>query len=104
MGYPQLRIGTRGSPMALAQTHRVSRALSIANPDLQKADAIEIDVIQTTAERVQDRQLAEIGGIGLFTTIRRATWRVRVCSVVEFTVVDVSLKKQYRTSCVATRL
>ena len=67
MGYPLLRIGTRGSPMALAQTHRVRRALSIANPDLQEADAIEIVVIQTTADRVQDRRLAEIGGKGLFT-------------------------------------
>src|SRR3546814_6531747 len=67
MGHPLLRIGTRGSPMALAQTHRVRRTLSIANPKLHEADAIEIVVIQTTADRVQDRRLAEIGGKGLFT-------------------------------------
>src|SRR3546814_16472157 len=68
MGHPLLRIGTRGSPMALAQTHRVRRTLSIANPKLHEADAIEIVVIQTTEDHAQDRRLAEIGGKGLFTT------------------------------------
>lgn len=67
MGSPLLRIGTRGSPMALAQTHRVRDALRIANPDLRQNDAIDIVVIQTTADRAQDRTLAEIGGKGLFT-------------------------------------
>lgn len=53
--------------MAVAQTRRVEDALRGANPDLRETDAIEIVVIQTTADRVQDRTLAEIGGKGLFT-------------------------------------
>jgi hydroxymethylbilane synthase len=62
-----IRIGTRGSPMALAQTHLVRDRLAAAHPDLAEPGAIEVRVIQTTGDRVQDRPLAEIGGKGLFT-------------------------------------
>jgi hydroxymethylbilane synthase len=62
-----LRIGTRGSPMALAQTGLVRDRLLAANPDLTAAGAVEIVTIRTTGDRVQDRRLAEIGGKGLFT-------------------------------------
>ncbi len=61
-----LRIGTRGSPMALVQAHQVRDALMAAHPALAAAGAIEIVAIKTSGDRVQDRALAEIGGKGLF--------------------------------------
>ena len=60
-----LKIGTRGSPLALAQAHEVRDKL-IAAHDLDPAD-VEVVVITTTGDKVQDRPLAEIGGKGLFT-------------------------------------
>ena len=61
-----VRIGTRGSPLALAQAHETRTRLLAAHPGLDAA-GIEIQVIQTTGDRVQDRALSEIGGKGLFT-------------------------------------
>jgi hydroxymethylbilane synthase len=58
-----LRIGTRGSLMALRQAALVRDRLAAAHSDL----ATEIVTIRTTGDRVQDRRLAEIGGKGLFT-------------------------------------
>ena len=63
----RLRIGTRGSPLALWQARAVQAALAAAVPDLAAEGAIEIVVIRTTGDRVQDRTLSEIGGKGLFT-------------------------------------
>jgi len=60
-----LKIGTRGSPLALAQAHETRRRLQEAF-DLPE-DAFEVAVIKTTGDRVQDRPLKEIGGKGLFT-------------------------------------
>lgn len=62
-----LRIGTRGSPLALAQAHWVRDGLRAHHPDLAGEDAIEIVVIKTSGDRFQDRKLSEIGGKGLFT-------------------------------------
>ena len=61
----RLRIGTRGSPLALAQAHETRRRLMAAH-GLAEAD-LEIVVISTTGDRVRDRPLADIGGKGLFT-------------------------------------
>jgi hydroxymethylbilane synthase len=61
-----LRIGTRGSPMALHQTALVRDRLVAAHPELAAKGAVEIVTIRTTGDRVQDRLLAEIGGKGLF--------------------------------------
>jgi hydroxymethylbilane synthase len=61
-----LRIGTRGSPMALRQTAIIRDRLVAAHPELAAAGAVEIVTIRTTGDRVQDRLLAEIGGKGLF--------------------------------------
>jgi hydroxymethylbilane synthase len=63
----QLRIGTRGSPLALAQAHEARARLIAAHPALAAPGAIEICVIKTTGDKVQDRPLSEIGGKGLFT-------------------------------------
>ncbi|WP_109562947.1 hydroxymethylbilane synthase [Jannaschia seohaensis] len=60
-----LRIGTRGSPLALAQAYE-TRGRLMASMDLPEA-AFEIVVIKTTGDRVLDRPLKEIGGKGLFT-------------------------------------
>src|SRR4051812_5301636 len=62
-----LKIGTRGSPLALAQATEVARLLRAAHPHLQAADAIATVVIKTTGDIIQDRTLAEAGGKGLFT-------------------------------------
>jgi hydroxymethylbilane synthase len=60
-----LRIGTRGSALALAQAHETRDRLAAAH-DLPDA-AFDIVVIKTTGDRVLDRALSEIGGKGLFT-------------------------------------
>ncbi len=60
-----LKIGTRGSPLALAQAHE-TRARLMAAFELPEA-AFAIEVIKTTGDKVQDRPLKEIGGKGLFT-------------------------------------
>jgi len=62
-----LRIGTRGSPLALWQANETKRLLAAAHPDLAAEGAIAIAVIKTTGDRIQDRTLAEAGGKGLFT-------------------------------------
>lgn len=62
-----LRIGTRGSPLALIQAEEVKARLIAAHPDLAGPAAIEIVVIKTTGDQIQDRALSEIGGKGLFT-------------------------------------
>lgn len=60
-----LRIGTRGSTLALAQAHETRDRL-IAAHGLSEAD-FEIVVLSTKGDRVIDRPLSEIGGKGLFT-------------------------------------
>ncbi|WP_374634606.1 hydroxymethylbilane synthase [Paracoccus sp. (in: a-proteobacteria)] len=60
-----LRIGTRGSALALAQAHETRARLMAAHG--LPGDAFEIVVIKTTGDRVLDRPLKEIGGKGLFT-------------------------------------
>ena len=60
-----LKIGTRGSPLALAQAYETRARLSQAFG--LEPEAFQIVVIKTTGDRVQDRPLKEIGGKGLFT-------------------------------------
>jgi hydroxymethylbilane synthase len=60
-----LRIGTRGSPLALVQAGMVRSRLAEAAGVSE--DGIELVVIRTTGDRIQDRSLAEEGGKGLFT-------------------------------------
>ncbi|MGE4372673.1 MAG: hydroxymethylbilane synthase [Xanthobacter sp.] len=62
---PRLRIGTRGSPLALWQAHAVQAALSKAFR--RPAESIEIEVIQTSGDQILDRALSLAGGKGLFT-------------------------------------
>lgn len=67
MTAPALRIGTRQSPLALAQAEAVRAALVAAHPVLEEPGAVEIVPLRTTGDRVRDRALADIGGKGLFT-------------------------------------
>lgn len=60
---PDLKIGTRGSPLALVQAHEVRDRLLAMHDGL----SVEIVIINTTGDQVQDRRLAEVGGKGLFT-------------------------------------
>ena len=60
-------IGTRGSPLALAQARLVEQAVVRAVPELAEPGAVATQVIRTSGDAVQDRPLAEIGGKGLFT-------------------------------------
>ncbi len=60
-----MRIGTRGSPLALVQARTV-RARLAAAAGVDEAQ-IEIVVIRTSGDIIQDRPLAEEGGKGLFT-------------------------------------
>lgn len=62
---PILRIGTRGSPLALVQARTVRARLAAA---LAVGEGIiELVVIRTSGDAIQDRPLAEVGGKGLFT-------------------------------------
>ena len=61
----KVKIGTRGSQLALAQAHETRRRLMAAHG--WREDDVEIVVIKTTGDMIRDRPLAEIGGKGLFT-------------------------------------
>ena len=65
MQTPRLKIGTRGSRLALAQAEETRQRLCAAH-GIDPAD-IEIVAITTTGDKVRDRPLNEIGGKGLFT-------------------------------------
>ena len=56
-----LRLGTRGSTLAVAQSTQVADLLRV------RGHAVELHVIKTTGDRIQDRPLADAGGKGLFT-------------------------------------
>ncbi|MEX2298801.1 MAG: hydroxymethylbilane synthase [Dongiaceae bacterium] len=62
-----LRIGTRGSRLALIQADAVRSALVAAHAEWRAPGAIEIVEIRTTGDREQGRRLSDIGGKGLFT-------------------------------------
>ncbi|KAG4159656.1 hypothetical protein ERO13_D02G188300v2 [Gossypium hirsutum] len=62
-----VRIGTRGSPLALAQAHETRDKLMASHPELAEEGAIKIVVIKTTGDKILSQPLADIGGKGLFT-------------------------------------
>lgn len=64
---PSVRIGTRGTRLALAQANEVRRCLAEAHKELAGEDAIEIRIIRTSGDRLQQGSLSEVGGKGLFT-------------------------------------
>ncbi|KAG0577169.1 hypothetical protein M758_5G095300 [Ceratodon purpureus] len=62
-----VRIGTRGSPLALAQAYQTRDKLKAAHPELAEEGALEIVIIKTTGDKILSQPLADIGGKGLFT-------------------------------------
>ena len=62
-----LRIGTRGSPLALAQARLARLRLAAQDPALADPAAVEIVPIRTSGDRLSAANLAELGGKGLFT-------------------------------------
>eukprot|EP00188_Purpureofilum_apyrenoidigerum_P004534 Plantae.Rhodophyta-Purpureofilum_apyrenoidigerum.ctg5183.p2 GENE.Plantae.Rhodophyta-Purpureofilum_apyrenoidigerum.ctg5183~~Plantae.Rhodophyta-Purpureofilum_apyrenoidigerum.ctg5183.p2 ORF type:complete len:345 (+),score=90.47 Plantae.Rhodophyta-Purpureofilum_apyrenoidigerum.ctg5183:209-1243(+) len=60
-------IGTRGSPLALAQAYETRRRLIDAHPQLSDEGAIELSIINTSGDMFLEKALADIGGKGLFT-------------------------------------
>jgi hydroxymethylbilane synthase len=62
-----VRIGTRGSPLALAQAYETRRRLKESFPELESDDAIQIVVLKTQGDMILDKSLMELGGKGLFT-------------------------------------
>lgn len=76
-----LRLGTRGSPLALVQAHMVSNALRAAHG--WDEAAIDIVTVRTDGDRIQDRPLAEIGGKALWT---KELDRALIEGVIDFSV------------------
>ncbi|CAM6129804.1 unnamed protein product [Calypogeia fissa] len=62
-----VKIGTRGSPLALAQAYQTRDKLKAAHPELAMEGAVEIVIIKTTGDKILNQPLADIGGKGLFT-------------------------------------
>ncbi|MCD7465447.1 hypothetical protein HAX54_001351 [Datura stramonium] len=62
-----IRVGTRGSPLALAQAYETRERLIASYPDLAEEGAIQIVIIKTTGDKILSQPLADIGGKGLFT-------------------------------------
>jgi hydroxymethylbilane synthase len=61
----RLMIGTRGSPLALAQAHETQGRLAAALD--WGVEQLPLSIIKTTGDAIQDRPLSEAGGKGLFT-------------------------------------
>jgi len=68
MNNPILRLATRGSPLALAQTHLVRSSLAQAHgwDEAELDELCPVQTFRTTGDRIQDRPLVEAGGKGLF--------------------------------------
>ncbi|XP_072968758.1 porphobilinogen deaminase, chloroplastic [Typha angustifolia] len=62
-----IKIGTRGSPLALAQAYETRAKLMATHTELAEDGAIEIIIIKTTGDKILNQPLADIGGKGLFT-------------------------------------
>ena len=60
-----LRIGTRGSPLALVQAGEVRARLAAAHG--LAPERIDVEIIRTSGDMIRDRPLSEVGGKGLFT-------------------------------------
>src|ERR1700679_3290979 len=94
---PPLRVGTRGSPLALVQTRIFLRHLGSGEG--------QETVIATTGDAVQDRPLADIGGKGLFAKeIHEALLDGRVdCAVHSLKDLETELPPGVMLGCVLTR-
>src|SRR5271165_835098 len=96
-----IRIGTRGSPLALVQTRTFLRLLA-AVPNAGEAQEV---IIATTGDAVQDRPLADIGGKGLFAKeIHEALLDRRIdCAVHSLKDLETELPPGIALGCVLAR-
>ena len=85
-----IRLGTRGSPLALWQANHVRAQLIAAHglPD----SAVEIVVMKTSGDRIQDRPLSEVGGKGLFTKELEEALIARTIDLAVHSMKDVATK------------
>ena len=98
---PELRIGTRGSQLALYQANWVRERLVHVHPDLK----VTLVIIKTTGDKIQDAPLAKIGGKGLFVKeIEEALIQKRVALAVH-SIKDVptELPEELHLSAITTR-
>jgi hydroxymethylbilane synthase len=87
-----LSAGTRGSPLALAQTRAVLALLRQTNPDR----VLSTEIIRTTGDTYQCRRLADLGGKGLFSKeIHEALLDRRI----DFAVHSLKISKPAPTGC-----
>ena len=91
-GQALIRIGTRGSPLALVQAAWVRERLAAAWPELAADGAVEIVPIKTTGDRITDRSLADAGGKGLFTKEIEEALRDRRVDVAVHSLKDVETR------------
>ena len=63
----QIKIGTRGSPLALAQAYLTKSLLEETFEELAADGAVQVCVMKTSGDMILDKALKEIGGKGLFT-------------------------------------
>lgn len=89
-----LRIGTRASPLAMAQAHMAAAAL-IASHGFEMA-ALEIVPMTATGDRIQDRALAEVGGKALWTRELDAALDARTIDVAVHSLKDVETLRDAR--------
>ena len=85
-----IRLGTRGSPLALWQANDVRTRLMAAHglPE----GAVEIVVLKTSGDRIQDRPLSEAGGKGLFTKELEEALVARTIDIAVHSMKDVATK------------
>ena len=89
-----LRIGTRASPLAMAQAHMAAAAL-IASHGIDLA-ALEIVPMTATGDRIQDRALAEVGGKSLWTRELDAALDAGVIDIAVHSLKDVETLRDPR--------
>ena len=87
-----VHIGTRGSPLALAQAYEVRNRLMAAHG--LEAAAFKVSTIATSGDRIQDRPLSEVGGKGLFTKEIEAALLNRDIDVAVHSMKDVQTQLQ----------
>lgn len=99
-----IRIGTRGSQLALVQAHEVKDRLIRAHDHLSE-DKIEIIVMSTRGDRITDRALADIGGKGLFTEEIEAALRDGQIDIAVHSLKDMptSLPEGLELACILQR-
>lgn len=89
-----LRIGTRASPLALAQAHMAAAALAKAHA--LAPEAFEIVPMTATGDKIQDRALAEVGGKALWTRELDAALDAGVIDVAVHSLKDVETIRDAR--------